>query len=52
MQSAELYELENWLRILKESKVLALDLKHISEVEKENIAVIKILSKIIQSIDN
>ena len=46
------YEFDNWLQILKDSKLICCDIKILSVIEKENIAVIKILSTIITSLSS
>ena len=44
------YEFDNWLQVLKDSKDICLDKKTLLVIEKENIEVIKILSKIISNL--
>jgi four helix bundle protein len=43
------YELDNWIQILRDSKIIPISEEALSKIEKENIEVIKILSTIIQS---
>ena len=40
------YELDNWLQVLKDSKAICLDKIRLPNIEKENIEVIKILTKL------
>ena len=40
------YELDNWIQVLKDSKVICSDKATILSIEKENIEVIKILTKL------
>jgi four helix bundle protein len=44
------YEFDNWLQILKDSKVICFDKSDLLGIEKENIEVIKILCTIIKSL--
>lgn len=46
------YEFDNWIQILKDSKVICNDLKTLLLLEKDNIEVIKILTKIISSLSS
>ncbi len=44
------YEFDNWIQILKDSDGVCGDKSKLSEIEKENIEVIKILSALISSL--
>ena len=44
------YEFDNWLQILKDSKVICSDKNNLLQIEKENIEIIKILSTIIRKL--
>lgn len=44
------YEFDNWVQILKDSKLICGDKKILPEIEKENIEVIKILSTILSNL--
>ncbi|MFC1704279.1 four helix bundle protein [Candidatus Omnitrophota bacterium] len=44
------YEFDNWLQILKDSKVICNDIKTLALIETANIEVIKILSTLIQTL--
>lgn len=43
------YEVDNWLQILKDSKSICSDKSLLSDIEKRNIEVIKILAKLINT---
>ena len=44
------YEFDNWLQILKDSKVFKIEPVHLNSLEQSNIEVIKILTTLIKSL--
>ena len=46
------YEFDNWIQILKDSKVFKMDPESLLEVEQENIEVIKILTRLKSSLNS
>ena len=46
------YEFDNWLQVLKDSKHICGDKKILSQIEKENVEVIKILSTIVSNLNS
>jgi len=44
------YELDNWLQVFKQSKIINCNTNRICQVEQQNVEVIKILSKLISSL--
>lgn len=44
------YEFDNWLQILKDSKVFKIEPVHLNSLEQSNIEVIKILTTLIRSL--
>lgn len=46
------YEFDNWLQVLKDSSILSGQRDKIVRLEKENIEIIKILSKIVASLSS
>ncbi|MBL7130899.1 MAG: four helix bundle protein [Candidatus Omnitrophica bacterium] len=46
------YEFDNWLQVLKDSKVICFDKKSLSIIEKQNIEVIKVLNRLISNLNS
>ena len=46
------YELDNWLQVFKDSKTICCDKNKLLRAEQQNVEVIKILSKLISSLNS